>query len=176
MLCIDGSCLGWCSQVGRSRSRSRDSEGIACSGQVAEHVSIADVGIGALTKELAKQAIGDGVKDVVDSLRPPDLASVAETIAGTKPAAPPAEASTGAILVGQLQAMQNALKDDQELLILCSTALGTLRVLEIFVPAWRVAVLTGIDTDKVITRAVGPVENLVLVCKPMPVQSGSKPV
>src|SRR3954449_2795604 len=105
MLRIYGSCVGRRSPAGGNRSCSRNPEGLACPGQVTEHVSIAVVGIGALTKELAKQAIGDGVKDVVDSLRPPDLASVAETITGTKPAAPPTEASTGAILVGQLQAM-----------------------------------------------------------------------
>src|SRR4051812_25724569 len=116
--------------------------------------------LGALTKELAKQAIGDRVKDVVDSLRPSDLAAVAEGTSSAAKAAAPADPSIGNIIVGQLQAMQGALKEDQELVVLCNTGLETLRVFEVFVPAWKVAVLTGVDANKVVTRIISPIETL----------------
>lgn len=134
------------------------------------------MGLGALTKELAKQAIGDQVKDVMDSLRPPDLATIAENLTGVRPAAPAPDSSLGSILIGQMQAMQNALKEDQELMVLCATGAGMLRILEVFVPAWKVAVLTGIDSAKITTRLISPFESLQLICKPMPVESGAKPV
>lgn len=132
--------------------------------------------IGSLTKELAKQALGGQMKEVVDSLRPPDLASVAESLTGNKPAVPPQEAPLGAVILGQIQAMQNALKEDQELMVLCGAGAETLRVLEIFAPSWKAAVLTGIDTDKVVTRFITPFDMLQLVCKPVPVQADAKPV
>ena len=37
-----------------------------------------------------------------------------------------------------------------------------------------VLVLTGLDTERTITRVIVPVESLQLVCKPMPVQAGTK--
>lgn len=131
--------------------------------------------LGALGKTLISQTISDKVKDVVDTLRPGDLASVAENAQSSKPAAPP-EASIGSIILGQIQAMQNALKEDQELVVLCNTGLETLRIFEIYVPAFKVAVLTGVDSDKVVTRFVCPVEALQLTCKPMPVQQDAKAV
>jgi hypothetical protein len=134
------------------------------------------VGLGAITKVWAKQAITDNVKDVVQSLRPPDLAAVAENLTAAKAPSPSVDTAVGSILIGQIQAMQNALKDDQELVVLCSTGLETLRILEIFVPAWRVAVLTGIDSEKTVTRIISPIESLQLVCKPMNVEPESKPV
>ena len=73
------------------------------------------------------------------------------------------------------QAMQRALKDDQELLILCTTGTETVRVLELFVPAWQLFVLTGIDTEKNITRVISPVESTQLVCKVVKVQAPAQP-
>ena len=130
---------------------------------------------GLLTKQLAKQAISNQVADVVDSLRPPDAASLAESLTASKPQGGSAGDNIGAVVVGQLQAMQNALKEDHELVVLCTIGLETLRVLEVYAPSWRVAVLTGIDSDKIITRVICPVESLQLVCKGMPLQAGSKP-
>jgi hypothetical protein len=132
--------------------------------------------LGAFTKQLAQQAIGEGVKDMVDSLRPPDLASISESlIGGPKAGAPPQEENVAAIIIGQIQAMQKACKDDEELMVTAHTGLEMLRVLEFFVPSWRVVVLTGIDTEKRITRVVSPVELLQLVCKPVSVPDGAKP-
>lgn len=131
--------------------------------------------LGALGKQLVKETIGEKVKDVVDSLRPGDLASVAEKEQSAKaPAAP--EATIGSIILGQIQAMQNALKEDQELVILCNTGLETLRIFEIFVPGFKVAVLTGVDGEKNVTRFISPVDALQLTCKPMLVQAEAKPV
>ncbi len=130
--------------------------------------SIGIVNLGALTKELAKQAIGDRVKDVVDSV------TETGTPAPAKPAAP--EPTLGSLILGQLQAMQNALKDDMELTVLCNTGIEVLRIREIFMPSWKVAVLIGTDANNVLTRVIQPVESLNLTCKPMPVQTPGSPV
>ena len=119
-----------------------------------------------LTKQFAQQAIGDQVKDVVDSLRPGDADSAAASLSGE---------NIGAIIIAQVQAMQKSLKEDQELIVHCATGLERLRVLEIYAPSGRVVVLTGIGADKIITRVICPVESLQLICKPMQVEAGAKP-
>ena len=124
--------------------------------------------LGALTKELAKQAIGDRVKDVVDS--------VTDTGTAAAKPAPPPEQTLGALILGQLQAMQNPLKDDLELVVLCNTGVEVLRIREIFMPSWKLAVLIGTDSADIVTRVIIPVESLNLTCKPMPVQTPGKPV
>ena len=70
--------------------------------------------------------------------------------------------------------MQKALKDDEELIVLATGGLETVRVLEIFAPSWQVVVLTGIDAEKNITRLISPVQSLQLVCKVMKVQPDTK--
>ncbi len=112
-----------------------------------------------LTKQLAQQAIAD-------SLRPADSAATPDTPAGTG-------GSIGATIIAQVQAMQKSLKDDQELVVLCTSGAETMRVLEIYAPSWSVAVLTGIGTDKIVSRLICAFELLQLVCKPMPVQAGA---
>jgi len=131
--------------------------------------------IGQFTKQFAQQAIGDQVKGIVESLRPADAAATAESLGGAKPVVGAQGDNAGAVIIAQLQAMQKSLKDDQELIVLCTTGLETLRVLEVYAPSWRVVVLTGIDSEKVITRVISPIESLQLVCKPMAVQPGAKP-
>ena len=126
--------------------------------------------------QLTKHIIGEQVKDAIESLRPPDLASISESLlGGPKAGAPPQEEHVAAILIGQMQAMQKACKEDEELVVLCTAGLETLRVLEVFVPSWKVVVLTGIDTDKRITRIIASSESLQLVCKQMSVAAPSKP-
>jgi hypothetical protein len=125
--------------------------------------------------QLTKQLIGEQVKDAFDSLRPPDLASISESIMGPKTGAPPQEENIAAILIGQMQAMQKACKEEDELVVLCTVGLETLRVLEVFVPNWKVVVLTGIDTDKRIARIMAPADSLQLVCKQMSVAPPAKP-
>jgi hypothetical protein len=129
--------------------------------------------LGEFTKQLAQQAIGNQVKEVMDSLRPPELSKIAENLTGEQPAAQ--GDNVDAIIVGQIQAMQKALKVDEELVVLCGAGLETLRVLEVYVPHRRVIVLIGIDVEKIVTRVIAPAETLQLVCRVMKVTAGAKP-
>jgi len=133
------------------------------------------VSFGQFTKQLAKEAVGNQLKDVMDSLRPADAAAKVDSL-GSPAAATAAPADNlAAIVIAQVQAMQGILKDDQELVVLCTIGLETLRALEFYAPSPRVLVLTGIDSDGAITRVISPVESLQLVCKPMLVQPSAKP-
>jgi hypothetical protein len=124
------------------------------------------MGLGEITRQIAGQALRSSTKDMLDALRPPELASITDALAGTKPNQPPGQSdNVGATILGQIQAMQKALKEDEELIVLASAGVETLRVLEIFLPTWKVAVLTGIDTEKLVTRVVCPVEQIALTCK-----------
>jgi len=126
-----------------------------------------------LGKQLAQQVVGEKIQDVMDSLRPPDAAKILDPT--TKPAVPAPGETLGSVIVGQVQAMQRTCKEDQELLVLCGAGLDTMRVLEIFAPTWQVLVLTGIDTDRNVTRVISPVAAVQLVCKIVSVQPGAKP-
>jgi hypothetical protein len=110
--------------------------------------------LGDLTKQLAEQAIRSAVNP---------------------PAAPPRPDNPGASMLAQVQAMQKALKEDEELLVLFHAGGETVRVLEFFFPSWQVAVLTGIDRDKSVTRVISPVESLQLVCKVAKAPPGATP-
>ena len=124
--------------------------------------------LGQLTKQIAQQAL-------LDSLRPADAAQVSESLKTAKTAAGSGEAVCAAML-GQIQAMQKAVKEDEELVVLLHNGMETMRVLEIYVPSWNVAVLTGIDSERNLTRVIAPAENLQLICKVMKAQPGAKPV
>lgn len=131
--------------------------------------------LGQFTKQIAAQALKAPVKDVLDSLRPHDTADAAESVKNARQATAPGE-NLCATILGQIQAMQKALKEDDELLVLLHNGLETMRVMEIYAPSWGVAVLTGIDSDRNLTRVISPVENLQLICKVMKASSGAKPV
>lgn len=103
---------------------------------------------------MAQQAIGEGVKDLLD----------------TKPSAPAAPDNLCTAILGQIQAMQKALKEGEELVVLCHAAGETIRVAEFYAPGWNLAVLTGTDANRNITRLISPVESLQLVCKVMKAQ------
>jgi len=100
--------------------------------------------LGDLTKQIAEQAIRNAVNP---------------------PPAPPRPENAGTAMLAQLQAMQKALKEDEELIVLFHTGGETVRVLEFYFPSWQVAVLTGIGGDKATARVISPVESLQLVCK-----------
>src|ERR1035438_7825387 len=104
--------------------------------------------LGDLTKQIAEQAIRNAVNP---------------------PAAPPRPDNPGVAMLAQVQAMQKALKDDEELIVLFHAGGESVRVLELYFPSWQVAVLTGIDIgidkDKSVTRVIAAVESLQLVCK-----------
>lgn len=133
--------------------------------------------LGEFTKQLAQHAIGESTKSVLDSLRPPELSKISESLGLTEKSASPAAATDtlGSIIVGQLQAMQKPLKEDEELVVLCNSGFEMLRVLEVFVPSWKIAVLIGIDTGKNVTRVIAPFDTLQLVCKVMKAPAGAKP-
>ncbi len=113
--------------------------------------------LGEFTRQLAQQAIGNQVKDLLDA-----------------PAPAAAPEGIGPTIFAQVQAMQKALKEDQELIVLYHSRAETIRVVEFFAPSWQVAVLTGIDANKNVTRIVSPFESLQLVCKPM--RAAAKPL
>src|SRR5262249_1325824 len=113
--------------------------------------------------------------DMLDSLRPKDAAQVAESLQGSRPVAAPGE-NVCATILGQIQAMQKALKEEEELVVLVYSGLETVRVMEIFVPSWGVPVFTGIDPDRNVTRVITPADRLQLTCKVMKAQAGARPV
>ncbi len=113
-----------------------------------------------LTKQLAQQALGD-------VLRPSDP---------EKPAGPPPAENICSTILGQVQAMQKALKDDEELVVLFHSGSETVRVLELFPPSPNVVVLIGTDADKRTTRVVSPIDAVQLVCKVMKVEAPAVPV
>lgn len=126
-----------------------------------------------MTRQLAEQATR--AKDVIDALSGPDVSRISDTLRTAKPVAQAAGEDVCAVVLGQIQAMQRALKEEDELLVLCAAGPEMIRVLEVFVPSPSVVVLTGIDTNRSITRVISPVESLQLVCKVMKVQPPAKP-
>lgn len=113
-----------------------------------------------LTRQIAAQTLGNSVKDMLDP---------------EKPSAPAQPEKLHNVILGQIQAMQKALKEDQELVILLSTAAGAFRILEIYVPSQQLFVLTGIDAEKNVTRILSPIASTQLVCKMMKVQPPAQP-
>ena len=118
---------------------------------------------GQFTKELAKQAVGSQIQEVVDSLKPADSAASAP------------QDNLAALVFAQIQAMQSSLKDDQELLVICKVGSESMRALEFYAPSPRLVVATGVDADRTVTRVISSIEALQLICKPVPVQPGMKP-
>ena len=92
-----------------------------------------------------------------------------------KPPTPVPFDTVGAIMLGQIQAMQKACKEDEELVVLFRSGSETVRVLEFIVPSWTVLVLAGVDEAKNTTRVVSTPESIQLVCKVMKVQPPGKP-
>ena len=89
--------------------------------------------LGELTKQIAQQA----------------LLSATTKEPGPPPAAPQAE-NPAAVLLGQVNGMQKALKDDEELIV----TFQNIRVMEIFAPSRHMAVLTGLDAERSVTRVI----------------------
>jgi hypothetical protein len=110
-----------------------------------------------LTKQLAQQAL------------------LSATSPAKEPAAPAQKESVCAVILAQINAMQKALKEDEELVVLFQSGAEKIRVMEIFVPSWQVAVLKGLDADHNQVRVVSPAELLQLVCKVVKAPPGVKP-
>ena len=109
------------------------------------------------TKQLAQQAL------------------LSATSPAKEPAAPAQKESVGAVILAQINAMQKALKEDEELVVLFESGAEKIRVMEIFVPSWQVVVLKGVDADRNPVRVVSPAERLQLVCKVVKTPPGVKP-
>lgn len=114
--------------------------------------------LGDLTRQIAKEA----------------LLSAAAPAPKEQPSSTAAE-NLGATIFSQIQAMQKALKDDEELVVVFAAGAERIRVMEIFLPSRQVAVLTGLDPERVLARVVSPVAALQLVCKVAKVPAGVKP-
>jgi len=115
-----------------------------------------------LGKQLAQQALADAITGKEkDKEAPPPAAA--------------APAHLGLVIFGQIAAMQRALKDDEELVVWFESRAERIRVMEIFLAAPGLAVLTGTDGSRNLTRAIAPVESLQLLCKTMKVAAGAKP-
>ena len=127
--------------------------------------------IGSLGKVLANQAIESTKNTVLDAVRTPAPVKPAEN----KPAEPRpvALADIGAAVVGQIQAMQRPLKEDQELAVLFHAGDEMLRVTEIFVPNAEVLVFAGVDSRGNVTRVISPVGAAQVVCRILQVAHGA---
>jgi hypothetical protein len=110
-----------------------------------------------LTKQLAQQAL------------------LSATSPAKEPAASAPKESVCAVILAQINAMQKALKEDEELVVLFQSGAEKIRVMEIFVPSWQVVVLKGLDADRSPVRVVSPAESLQLVCKVVKAPHGVKP-
>jgi 3-hydroxymyristoyl/3-hydroxydecanoyl-(acyl carrier protein) dehydratase len=117
------------------------------------------MGFGHLTKQLATEAIADALS--------PDKPDKTPTTAPE---------SVGAGIVKQVQAMQAALKEGEELAVLFHNGIEALRVLDFFQPSPQLVVMTGLDEARNVTRVILPGDKLQLTCKVMKVQSGAVPV
>jgi len=114
--------------------------------------------LGEFTKQIAQQALLSATKEP----------------AAPPPAAPQTD-NLAAIVLGQVAAMQKALKEDEELLVTVQAGAERIRVMEIFTPSRQMAVLSGVDEARNTTRVIAPVESLQLVCKVMKAPAGAKP-
>ena len=112
--------------------------------------------LGDLTKQLAVQALASADKP-------------------SKPAEAASAESPGMTVLGQMQAMQKALKEDEELVVLFRHGAETIVVREVFLPTPQVAILSGIDANKSTARVISPVDLLQLVCKVAKVPAPARP-
>jgi hypothetical protein len=117
--------------------------------------------LGEFTKQIAQQAL---------------LSATAKDPAPPSQAAPAQSENLAAVLLGQINAMQKALKDDEELIVTFQTGAERIRVMEIFTPARQMAVLSGTDTQRNPARVISAIDSLQLVCKVVKVAEGAKPV
>jgi hypothetical protein len=121
--------------------------------------------IGSIGKALASQAIESTKSTVMDAVRQPDPAKPGE-------AKPAIAQDAGTVILGQIQAMQRPLKDDQELVVTFRAGDEMLRVTEIFVPNPQVLVFAGVDKEGHVTRVISPVDSSQVICKVMAVTPG----
>jgi len=103
------------------------------------------------------------------------LAQQALLSATQEPSAAPVD-NPGAVILGQLGAMQKPLKEDEELIVQLQSGGEKIRVMEIYLPSPQVAVLSGVDANRAPVRVVSAVEALQLVVRAVKVQPGGKAI
>ncbi len=128
--------------------------------------------LGTIGKAIANQAIDTAKTSVMDAVRTPEAGKPAEA----KPAPQAAPTDVGAIIVGQIQAMQRPLREDQELAVTFRAGNEMLRVTEIFVPSGQVLVFAGVDPEGRVTRVISPADSAQVICKVTAVIPGAAPV
>ena len=112
--------------------------------------------LGELTKQIAQQAL---------------------LTATTKEPAPTSQPeSVSAVYLSQIHAIQKALKEDEELVVLYFAGAEKIRVLELTAVTRQVAMLTGPDHERNRTKVLAPFDSLQLVCKVYKVAAGAKPI
>ncbi len=102
--------------------------------------------LGEFTKQIAQQAILSA-----SSKDPAPAPGQPENVPGT--------------FLAQINAMQRALKEDEELAVYYHSGSESIRVLEVFAPTRQVVVLTGTDAARALTRVIAAVDSLQLICK-----------
>jgi len=110
--------------------------------------------LGEFTKQIAQQAL--------------------LTATTKEPPPPPAPDNPTAVVLGQIAAMQKALKEDEELAVFFHSGAERIRVMEVFAPSRNLVVLTGSDPERALTRVISAAETLQLVCKVFKVPAGAK--
>ncbi len=83
--------------------------------------------------------------------------------------------NTGITIFGEIQAMQRPLREDEELVVHFQSGTERIRVTELFLRTPQVAVVTGLDANRNLTRVITPVASLQLVCKTIKIAPGGKP-
>jgi hypothetical protein len=118
--------------------------------------------IGAITRQLAQEALGSQVKELMDTVRPAEVAPDPDNLA--------------AAVMAQVHAMQAALKEDQELMVACAANGAEFRVVEIYAPSPKLLVLTGLDANRTVVRVISPADAVQLVCRPVAAKGEGKPL
>jgi hypothetical protein len=113
--------------------------------------------LGEFTKQLAQQAI---------------LTATKEPSAPTAAAQPDGQ---GAVILAQVNAMQKALKEGEELALTFQNGNERIRVFEIYFPSWQVAVLSGVDSDRSFVRVIVSTAALQVAARVARSQPGAKP-
>ena len=121
------------------------------------------MGIAEIGKQIAQQAL-------LDVAAPKETPPAPKPVVATVPPDP-----SGAAIMGQIAAMQKALKEDEELIVHVQAAGDKLRVVEIFLPAPQVVVVSAVDGNRSLVRIVTSVHALQLVCRTAKGPPSAKP-
>lgn len=132
--------------------------------------------IGNIGKALATQAFESTKNSVIDAVMPENktAAPAASSASSTTPVASPVDLS--GLIVGQIQAMQRPLREDQELVVKVRAGDEALRVTDIIVPNAQLIVFAGADAQGNITRIVSSAETVQVICKVLKVSPGATAV